>query len=66
MKNFKFENINKPINNDVIKNALKTNFHIILGGRSNGKKCLLEMLGYKVITHEEYERLKKHEQKTSI
>lgn len=45
--------MNNKINNDVIKNALKTNFHIILGERSNGKKYFLESLGYKVITYKE-------------
>ena len=37
MKHFEFECINKPINNDVIKNALKNNFILILGNRGNGK-----------------------------
>ena len=49
---------NKPINNDVIKNALNNNFHIILGERSNDKKAFLESLGYKVISYKEYLKMK--------
>lgn len=58
MKHFEFEYINKTINNDVIKNALNNNFHIILGERSNGKKTFLESLGYKVILYKEYLEMK--------
>ena len=58
MKHFEFKTINDVINNDVIKNALKTNFHIIIGVRSNGKKAFLESLGYKVISYKEYLEMK--------
>lgn len=57
MKHFEFKTINEVITNDVIKNALKNDFHIILGGRSNGRKAFLESLGYKVISYKEYKEL---------
>lgn len=66
MKYFEFECINKPINNDVIKNALNNNFHIILGGRSNGRKAFLESLGYKVISYKEYLEMKDKMKNESI
>ena len=58
MKHFEFKTINDVINNDVIKNALNNNFHIILGVRCNGKKAFLESLGYKVISYKEYLEMK--------
>ena len=58
MKHFEFKTINDVINNDVIKNALKANFHIIIGERSNGRKKFLESLGYKVISYKEYLEMK--------
>lgn len=43
MKHFKFECINKQIDNDLIKNALKNNFILILGARGNGKEYVERM-----------------------
>lgn len=58
MNHFEFKTINDVINNDVIKNALKNNYHIIIGEHSNGKKAFLESLGYKVISYKEYLEMK--------
>lgn len=46
------------INPSKIKIAFKNNFHILLGERNNGKKYMLEDMGFKVISYREYLKLK--------
>lgn len=38
---------------------LNSCFTFVLGERSNGRKAFFEALGYKVITYEEYKKIKK-------